>query len=405
VLLGRLVRGGEQHARVVDRDDVEHLETGRRDRRAVDTEPAGVVGVEGVQHPTAGQQRRNADDRVEPVLVLVLADNTGRAGGRVDAEHLRAPLAPVHDLHERVAVRAPRDAHEVGEAGAVPRHLDARPVSRTVVGLARDPAPEPDDVQGDVGVRRPGRGIGDDRGRALGMLGVGDVPALHRALVDPGDKQGAAVGRPPVAAMAVHLLGGDELREPPGDVVAVGCGDGAVLRAVDGRDPQRPLCDVGDRDALRVEPRVDHGRGRRKLSHRTSRRLVAGGPTGEQVHDEEPAGQRERRDPRVAVQRVADDPRGGLAAALAARALLRRELLLGRVAGVAGAEQQPRVDDQPLLSGRDVEHPQAADAVAAVPDRTNTTRSPSGLTVTVRGAPRVKRTVRACWRGNDSSCR
>ena len=104
--------------------------------------------------------------------------------------------------------------------------------------------------------RRPGRRR--PSGSRSGLRGVGDVPALHRGVVDPRDQQRRAVRRPPVAAHPVHLLGRDELGEPVGDRRCRSGAARAARRAVgEVVDVQRAAADVRDARAGRVRPRVD----------------------------------------------------------------------------------------------------------------------------------------------------
>ena len=236
-------------------------------------------------------------------------------------------------------MHAPRDVGEV------------RGVRPEVDGGAR--AVEVDEGEVDDGVGGAGRGVGHLRRAAVGVRRVGDPPAAHRRVVDPGDGELRAVGRPPVPAVAVHLLGGDELREPPahpGAVAVPGTGQdvGRAGRAL--VDVQRAGADERDAGARRVGPRVDHG-----PVHRQRLRARA----GHQVDGERPARHHEDRQAGRGVEGVLDDPAGLLADPLAARALLRRQVLL------AGDVEVARVDEQVLLPGRDVEQPQAGHGVVA----------------------------------------
>ena len=121
----------------------------------------------------------------------------GVAGGRVDAQRAQRRLVAGLDDDEQ-AVVVPDD---VGEVLLGPADRGPPPVQR-------------DDLGADQRVRRARRRVGDDRRVPVGVRGVGDVPALHRGVVDARDDQGVARGRPPVAAHPLHLLGGDEVGEP-----------------------------------------------------------------------------------------------------------------------------------------------------------------------------------------------
>ena len=99
----------------------------------------------------------------------------------------------------------PLHVDQVGERAVVPRDLLAAAV-------------EAEHLQRDVGVGRAGGRVGVLHRRLVGMRGIGDPPAGDRGRVDAGGHDGRAVGRPPVAAGAAHLLGGDELGRPPRDL-------------------------------------------------------------------------------------------------------------------------------------------------------------------------------------------
>ena len=301
----------------------------------------------------------------------------GRAGRRVDAEHLQSCAG-------RGSAR--RACAPCAVPAAVTRYWNA---ARSHVDLDRSPSrPTTTSRTSALGVPGGRVGVLDRLGRGVGR--VGDVPALDRGLVDAGDEQPVAVRRPPEAAVAVHLLGGDELGQPPGHVGAVRLDQRAGRSAVGSIPTTRsaPLARRTRPAAGRVGARVDdrrrrpaargrrRGRGRRRTAARTARTR--------------------RSSPAWSVA-YADDARAALAAALAPRALLRRQLLR------AAVEQRGRVGDQPLGAGARRRAPRAPRA-GSVPDadRRNDTRAPSGDTVNVRGAPRVKRPVRAYWRGKDN---
>ena len=138
----------------------------------------------------------------------------------------------------------------------------------------------------DQRVRRARRRVGDDRRVPVGVRGIGDVPALHRGVVDARDDQCVARGRPPVAAHPLHLLGGDEVGEPVAHLGAVRCGEGARRSRLQVVHVQRAAADVGDVPTVRVRPRVDHAAGRVDPPRRGLAR---------EVDDVQPPGVRERR--------------------------------------------------------------------------------------------------------------
>ena len=110
-------------------------------------------------------------------------------------------LVPALHHDERVVPVLPVGGDQVGEGGRVGLHRYGGAV-------------EPGQEQGHIGVRGAGRGVGHLGGRAFRVSGIGDVPPGDGGLVDPRDEQGGAVRGPPVTAMAVHLLGRDELGQP-----------------------------------------------------------------------------------------------------------------------------------------------------------------------------------------------
>jgi len=119
---------------------------------------------------------------------------------------------------------------QVRKALPVPGHVDPLAGQRQV-------------GQRDVGVGRAGRGIRHLGRGFVGVGRVGDVPARHGRLIDPGGQHAGGVRRPPIAAEPAHLLGRDELGQPPGDALLAGehaVGGGAAYHAQD------PIGDVGD---------------------------------------------------------------------------------------------------------------------------------------------------------------
>ena len=180
-----------------------------------------------------------------------------------------------------------------------------------------------------------------------GIGWIGQMPAVDVRDVDAARRDAIAVGRPPVAAHAAHLLGGDELGRPPRHV-RVGVLDDP-RRAVEVGDAERPTRHVGDTLTRRIGSRIEH----RSLGGDLTR------GAGEQVDREEPPRERERREPRLSIGRVRDDAAGLLTSALAAGALLRGEV------GVGGVEEIDGIDDVDLFAAVDVEHPQAVHRIVA----------------------------------------
>ncbi len=247
------------------------------------------------------------------------------------------------------------------------------------VGLHRyGGAVEPGQEQGHVGVRGAGRGVGHLGGRAFRVSGIGDVPPGDGGLVDPRDEQGGAVRGPPVTAMAVHLLGRDELGQPERDPRrALRVRERAVFGAVaplaplaplgpldplgplgQPGHPQRAVADVGQPPSGRVGPGIQ-GRG--------ARGHLAGWPAGQrsagQRHGVHAAGQREGGHRDRLVGGVGDDAARLLPDPLPPGPLLRRQVLLAGAFPVG--PESPRVGHQALLPGVHIEHPQARRRVGA----------------------------------------
>ncbi len=141
------------------------------------------------------------------------------------------------------------------------------------------------------------------------------------------------------------------LGEPERDVGAVGLGQRAVARSVRLDHPQGTVGDVSDPLAGGIRAWVDHPGRRRQVAD-----LV---PVG--LHRPQPAGQREGRQPRRVVGRVADDARAERAVPLPADALGLRQVFFGI------AEQAGGVGKQPLRAGACLHYPQAAHRVIARP--------------------------------------
>ena len=107
---------------------------------------------------------------------------------------------------------------------------------------------------------------------------------------------------------------------------------------------QRPLRNVGDAHAGRVQARIIDPARRRQLTSATD----------QEIGHEQPAVQGERRGAQISIASVGDDPAGGLAGSLAPRSLRIGEL---RPVGRA-AQELPRIRDEPLLPPGDIEDPQ-----------------------------------------------
>ena len=203
--LGRVVGAPEQHAVVVDRRrhglDL-HSGRGRRPRRR----PPAAGAVESAVAPggrrAAGPGRRR---RVDPdgssvcsgsSVVAPVAGSTASTCGLA--------LVARHHLQRRSRPADQETRGEVGEGGAVPRDVGAAAV-------------EAQDVQRHLGVGAAGHRVARPRWPAArGLAGSAMYQRCTGRLVDPRGEHGVAVGGPPVAAVAAHLLGGHELGHAPG---------------------------------------------------------------------------------------------------------------------------------------------------------------------------------------------
>ena len=329
--------GGEHHAGTVDGGHRPHLQVWRGHRLAVDEESACAVTVGARDERAVGLLSGHAGDDLDPDVVAILEQRCRRAGRGVDAEHVERGLIPRLHRGEQAGF-APLHVGEVGERLAVPLDVD-------------DGAVEADHVQRDVGVRRSRRRVGELAGRLAGIGGISEVPALHGRRVDTTDRQRGAVGAPPVAAEAVHLLGGDEVGAAPRDrlrLVVVAAGEDSPA-PVELGDAEQPTAHVGDALGERVGPGIEHRAGDGELACRA----------GDEPADEQPPADGEGGDGDVAVGGEGGDATGRLPRPLAAGALLGREVV------VAPGEEQVGIGDQALLTGRGVDHPQAVDRVGA----------------------------------------
>ncbi len=345
---GRLVRRLEQHGVTVDADDAADLQAGRGDGLGVraDQQAAGVLAVRGPHQPAVRGPGRDAGDDLQPGRVGVLAQHLGPAGVGVDGQQPHRPLVPALHHHQRVVLARPAGGHQVGERG---------PVDLNVRGGAVQPGQQ----EGHRGVRGAGGRIAHLGGRPLRVGRVGDVPPGDGRLIDPRHQQRRTVRGPPVAAVPVHLLGRDELRQPERhvrgapragqDPVVGGPVSGSTAQA---GHPQRPGADVGQPLPGRVGTGIQRRAGHRDLGRE--------GALAGQVDRVDPPGPGEDRHREVRVGGVGHDAAGVLPDPLPAGPLLRRQVRLV-------AAHRPRVRDQALRAAADVQHPQAGHRVAAAP--------------------------------------
>ena len=280
--------------------------------------------------PSAGPGGHPRHD-LQPVRVGVRPDEARGPGGQVDRQQAHLALVPaLHDDQRCLRGRAvPGDGDQVRKRGPVPADLGQPAIRR-----AQAPG-QAGQQQRDIGVGRAGHRVADLRGRAVRISGIGDVPALDRALIDPGDQQRGTIRRPPVAAHAAHLLGSDKFRDSERDVRRSSrLSDGLVVAAGQVGDPERAAVQVGQAPAGRVGPRISRRRGCR---HRADRRR---GQVGH-VHL---AGQDERGHLQLLVGGEPDDAPGPLPGPFPAG-------LLGRVQLLGTRADLRRVGDQVLLAG------------------------------------------------------
>ena len=170
----------EQDGVAVDVEHAAHLQRRRRDRHTVDDQPPRPVGVGDGHQRARGRVRGHPGHDVDPDRVGALVVEGRRTGGRVDAERAQGRLVAGLDDDEQPVV-VPDD---VGQVLLAPPDRGPPPVQR-------------DDLGADQRVRRSRCRVGDDRGLAVGVRGVGDVPALDGRVVDAGDDQRVPRRRPP----------------------------------------------------------------------------------------------------------------------------------------------------------------------------------------------------------------
>ena len=166
-----------------------------------DQQAAGVLLVAGPHDPAVLGPGGDARDDLQPPRIGVLAQHGGLPAAHLDGEQPHRALVPALHHDQRVVLALPARRHQVRKRGAVGVDRHAGPV-------------QPDQQEGHLGVRGAGGGIGHLGGRPFRVGGVGDVPPVYRRLVHPRDEQRRTVRGPPVAALAVHLLCRDELRQP-----------------------------------------------------------------------------------------------------------------------------------------------------------------------------------------------
>ena len=334
VQLGGIVLRREENivAYVEDRRD---LETRRRDRLTVQRDPTGVLALPHEHEPSVRQAIRHTGDRRLPVLRGVVEERLRLPGVGIDLEHEPALLiSGQHQQGERASI-VPRHLDEVREGVAVPVDVHTRSV-------------EPEDRERHVGVVRAGLRVPNGSGWRVRIHRRGDVPHAHGSFVHARGRDPLPVRRPPEPPVAIQLLRCGELRDPPMDVRVV----------VVGEDPARPSGPLPSGKVLHVESAVHD------VGHAASRgvgpdveRSLGGvlqraGPTRGEVRDVHPTSEHERGEGQPVVCVVGRDPRHLLAHPLAPVPLVLGELL--------PPVHRRGIEDQPLLPGLHIEHPEAA---------------------------------------------
>ena len=285
VRLGWILVRAEDHG-VTDIEDLRHLQADGGHRLVVERQALGVVAIEGADQAAVGEPRGDPDGDVEPSVVVILADEVGLPRVRIDPQDLhRALIARLHQQGQR-ALRVPHDVHEVGEGLAIPRDVDASAV-------------EVDDRERDDGVVGARARVANRTRRRLRIDRRGDVPDPHGTFVDASGRQSRPVGGPPVAALTLHLFGGDELRETPGHVGVGIRRELSIVRAVHVHDTEGASRDVRDVPSGWIGPRIE-----RVLDVDVQRTRAS----VHEVGDVQTAVHRERRDRARAVGGVVGDP-------------------------------------------------------------------------------------------------
>ena len=254
--LGPSRRSPEDHDVAIDVDDVAHLEIRAGHHLVADDQSLGAIAINRPDERPVGEPLRHAIDDVDPGVVGVLAEQRCLAGRRVDLEDPHGALiAALH--HHQQSVLGPVNRGHVLESGSVPAHIHGR---RPV---------DVDEMERDVGVVGSRRRIRDRDRRGCGIGRIRDVPATDARNVHAGDEQMRAVGRPPVSALATHLLGGDELGETIRDLVVLRAQQHARSITVDAHHVQRAGFDVRDPRAGGIDARIDCSTVRGKLCRST----------------------------------------------------------------------------------------------------------------------------------------
>jgi hypothetical protein len=290
------------------------------------------------QAAAVGEPARQIAIQVHPVGVPFLEEEAGLAA-LVDGEQGRlALIAGLHQDGQRRGGDLPDNPGQVGVARVVPAH----PAGRAPLDAHQ--------AQANAGILPPRPRVREHQGRALRPRRIADGEPLHATLIHLGVGQGAPVGRPPVALVAGHLLGGHELGQAVRDLLAAAAGELARGAALHLHHPQIAVAHERDVAAVGREARVE-GRsagGEREGAH------GAAGP----LEEEELAGERQQHVRPVGGEGVAGEAPLGHPHPLAARPLEVGELLAGAAEELGGRHQLAR------LAGGDGELVEAEGGIA-----------------------------------------
>ena len=343
--MGRIDRGGHDHADVVGCVHGAHLEVVAGQRLAVRAQPAGPAPVlHG--HETPAGETGHARHQLHPSVVGDTPQEPATPRFRVSLQY--AQLALVAGLHrEQQSLVAPSHGREVLPAAFVPSHIQG---VGSIAGHVEDGQAHPG-----VGLAR--RWVGDAGRLRVRRRGIGDPPAGHRRGVHPGREQAATVGRPPVAPGTAHLLGCHELRRAPADRRR-GLLDHRLVVAVAGHPQTRPD-HVRHPEPVGRQPGVERARLRLQ-------RLGCPVPSHE-THPPQPSAQRERGSRQRRIGGVGHDAPSRLPHPFTSGPLGRGNGA-APVVGVGAVTSVPALEPawishQAFDAGGHVEHPQGIDGV------------------------------------------
>ncbi len=261
-----------------------HLESARRDHDAVGQQCAHAISFAArEQHSRCGETRR-ARYEFDPPLVAFRRSDGGRTSRLIDAHPGEDALVPAVQSDDESRTR-PHDTRQVFVHRGIPHDRCLSCV-------------EGDDVRRHHRIVCSGTWIPHCSWWSLRVCGVCDPRRLDGGLIDSGNDESITIGRPPVAAMAPHLLSGDELCATPTHVATATRDD--RRRTILLSNVQVVADDVGDPPPARTEAGVED----RRLE--VAWRYIDHGRVHE-VDDEQPSGHGECSLRDAVVARVGDD--------------------------------------------------------------------------------------------------